>query len=233
MGAKGHQLKRHIDETLRVGNVKEAVRLPPGEDLNEWLAVNTVQFFLAASTLYSMLEDFCDANVCPTMNAGPKFEYLWADGVKVKKPIKLPAPGYMEKLFEWIEEQVDDEGIFPTSPGGTFPQNFVDIVKNIFKRLFRVYGHIYHHHFKNVCSLQAEVSAPERGEKESMSRAVGRWGPHRVARPFHVQNPQHSELQAHLNSCFKHFMYFTFQFELVDQKELTPLHELIQELVRV
>lgn len=89
MGAKGHQLQRHIDETLRVGNVKEAVRLPPGEDLSEWLAVNTVQFFLAASTLYSMLEDFCDETVCPIMSAGPKFEYLWADGVKIKKPIKV------------------------------------------------------------------------------------------------------------------------------------------------
>ena len=39
----------------------------------------------------------------------------------------------------------------------------------IFKRLFRVYAHIYHSHFKNVCGLGEE---------------------------------------AHLNTCFKHFMYF-------------------------
>lgn len=50
-----------------------------------------------------------------------------------------------------------------------FPQNFVDVVKVIFKRLFRVYAHIYHSHFKHVCSLGEE---------------------------------------AHLNTCFKHFMYF-------------------------
>lgn len=43
MGSKGQQLKRHIEATLGAGNVKEAVRLPPGEDLNEWLAVNTTQ----------------------------------------------------------------------------------------------------------------------------------------------------------------------------------------------
>jgi Mob1/phocein family len=31
---------------------------------------------------------------------------LWADGVKVKRPIKLPAPQYVNALFDWIEEQV-------------------------------------------------------------------------------------------------------------------------------
>ena len=39
---QGLQLKRHIDATLGQGNILEAVRLPPGEDLKEWLAVNTV-----------------------------------------------------------------------------------------------------------------------------------------------------------------------------------------------
>lgn len=39
--AQGAQLKRHIDATLGSGNLREAVRLPTGEDLNEWLAVNS------------------------------------------------------------------------------------------------------------------------------------------------------------------------------------------------
>jgi hypothetical protein len=38
---QGMQLKRHIDATLGSGNLREAVRLPIGEDLNEWLAVNS------------------------------------------------------------------------------------------------------------------------------------------------------------------------------------------------
>ena len=65
--------------------------------------------------------------------------------------------------------QLDDQAIFPQQYGVPFPQNFVDVVKVIFKRLFRVYAHIYHSHFKHVCSLGEE---------------------------------------AHLNTCFKHFMYF-------------------------
>lgn len=38
---QGAQLQKHIDATLGSGNLREAVRLPPGEDINEWLAVNS------------------------------------------------------------------------------------------------------------------------------------------------------------------------------------------------
>jgi hypothetical protein len=35
------KLKKHIDATLGSGNLREVVRLPVGEDVNEWLAVNS------------------------------------------------------------------------------------------------------------------------------------------------------------------------------------------------
>lgn len=47
---QGAQLRKHIDATLGSGNLREAVRLPPGEDLNEWLAVNSnLSIYLCAS----------------------------------------------------------------------------------------------------------------------------------------------------------------------------------------
>ena len=55
MGSKGAALKQHIHATLGSGNLREAVLLPPGEDLNEWLAVNTVDFYNAISMLYATL----------------------------------------------------------------------------------------------------------------------------------------------------------------------------------
>lgn len=36
---------------------------------------------------------------CPKMSGGSKYEYLWADGVKYRKPVPLPAPKYVEKNF--------------------------------------------------------------------------------------------------------------------------------------
>ncbi|CAN6300584.1 unnamed protein product [Urochloa humidicola] len=155
--SKGAQLKKHIDNTLGQGDLREAVRLPPGEDLNEWLAVNTVDFFNNVNMLYGTLVEFCTPATCKTMSAGPKYEYRWADGVKVKKPIELSAPKYVEYLMDWIEAQLDDETIFPQHFGAPFPPNFRDVVKTILKRLFRVYAHIYHSHFQMIVKLKEEA----------------------------------------------------------------------------
>lgn len=51
------------------------------------------------------------------MSGGPKFEYLWADGNKYKKPTKLPAPQYISLLMEWAEAQINNESLFPVSTG--------------------------------------------------------------------------------------------------------------------
>ena len=61
------------------------------------------------------------------------------------------------------------------------------MVKNICKRLFRVFAHMYHSHFHTMCSLGEE---------------------------------------AHLNTCFKHFIFFVQTFDLIDKRELAPLQEL-------
>jgi len=37
--------------------------------------------------------------------------------------------------------------------------------------------------------------------------------------------------EAHLNTCFKHFIYFVHEFKLVDPKELQPLRDLIDSLM--
>lgn len=192
VGAKGAQLKQHIDATLGSGNLREAVQLPPGEDLHEWLAVNTVDFYNTISLLYGTLSEYCTPETCPTMCAGPKYEYRWADGVKIKKPMECSAPRYVEYLMEWVESRVDDQNLFPQAPGAPFPKNFQDVVRKIFTRLFRVYAHVYHSHFQRICQLGAE---------------------------------------AHLNTCFKHFIYFTGAFQLVKKEELAPLQELVDGIM--
>lgn len=110
------------------------------------------------------------------MMGGPAYEYLWADGDKIKTPIKCSAPEYVSFLMDWVDNQLSNERLFPTQAGLDFPPGFFDIVRNIFRRLFRVYAHIYHAHFERMRSFGAE---------------------------------------AHLNSCFKHFLYFVQEFDLV------------------
>lgn len=88
--------------------------------------------------------------------------------------------------------QINDARIFPIEDGVPFPKNFRQIVKTILKRLFRVYGHMYHHHIQKIVQLDAE---------------------------------------AHLNTCFKHFIYFVKEFKLVDERELAPLADTINHML--
>eukprot|EP00357_Protocruzia_adherens_P037252 CAMPEP_0115008118 /NCGR_PEP_ID=MMETSP0216-20121206/21687_1 /TAXON_ID=223996 /ORGANISM="Protocruzia adherens, Strain Boccale" /LENGTH=162 /DNA_ID=CAMNT_0002375395 /DNA_START=59 /DNA_END=547 /DNA_ORIENTATION=- len=146
-GTRGYGLKQIARMTLGSGNMARAVELPNGEDLHEWLAVNTIEFYNEINLLYGILTEFCTPENCPIMSAGPKYEYLWADGQSVKTPLKVSASEYIDFLMTWVENQINNENLFPSEMGVPFPKNFQSTVKVIFKRLFRVYAHIYHTHF--------------------------------------------------------------------------------------
>ncbi|RHY29925.1 hypothetical protein DYB32_005991 [Aphanomyces invadans] len=120
-------------------------------------------------------------------------KYLWKDTKEYKTPAKLPAPDYIDMLMSWVEDQLNDQTLFPCNEETPYPRGFVAAVKNIFRRLFRVYAHVYYSHFDKIVNLGAE---------------------------------------AHLNSCFKHFIYFVTEFDLVDAREQEPLKELIANLAR-
>lgn len=191
-GTKRYELHKMAKETLGSGDLRAAVVLPPGEDFQEWLAVNTLDFYNTTNLLYGSISEYCTSSECPTMSAGTKYEYLWADGKEVKKPIRVSAPEYVDLLMKWIEELINDDKVFPANPGDPFPKSFVATVKQVFKRLFRVYAHLYYSHFQKIQALGEE---------------------------------------AHLNTCFKHFMLFVFEFDLVEKKELAPMHEVIVNLM--
>ena len=92
VGTKRYDLHKHAQATLGAGNLRDAVTLPEGEDEHEWLAVNTVDFFNEINLLYGIVAEFCTEQACPVMCAGPKYEYMWADGVQIRKPIAVSAP---------------------------------------------------------------------------------------------------------------------------------------------
>ena len=39
-------------------------------------------------------------------------------------------------------------------------------------------------------------------------------------------------LQAHLNTSFKHFIFFVHEFNLIEKRELSPMQELIDRMMR-
>jgi len=190
-GSRQYTLKQSLKASLGNGlMIKESVRLPPGENLNEWIAMNTVELYNTMNLCYGIVSEFCTESSCAQMTAGSKVTYFWADTKKKEKPISLPAPDYIERLVVWISEQLDDPSVFPTS-SEDFGKEFLPTAKKILSRMFRVYAHIYHSHWEKVKSLGAE---------------------------------------AHINTCFKHFFYFTKEFQLVDDKDMEPMKSSIDKL---
>lgn len=87
----------------------------------------------------------------------------------------MSAPEYIEHLMSWVQGNIDNEQMFPSRIGGypenappetlangvfhagvPFPKTFPSLLRQIFKRLYRVYAHIYCHHYPVVVHLGLE-----------------------------------------------------------------------------
>ncbi|CAJ0755542.1 11553_t:CDS:2, partial [Entrophospora sp. SA101] len=145
-----------IDASLVEGSFKKIVVLPKYVEEDEWLAVNVFEFFTYLNMFYGTVTDFCTATNCPTMNAGPGVEaYTWTDQNQ-RKTTKLPAPTYIDYVMTLVQNLVNDENVFPTKVGREFPKDFQQTVRSIFKQCFRVFAHIYYHHYEQILHLREE-----------------------------------------------------------------------------
>jgi len=157
-GTIRYSLHKQAQASLQSGiNLRQVVKLPHGENLNDWIAVHVVDFFNRINLIYGTVSEYCNETTCPAMSGGPRYEYLWADGDHYKKPTKLPAPRYIELLMDWTEAQINNESVFPVSTDVPFPKTFVSLCRKILTRLFRVFVHVYIHHFDRIVSIGAEA----------------------------------------------------------------------------
>ena len=89
------------------------------------------------------------------MAAGPHYSYYWTDfygssPVQVgfyaaERNRQMSAREYILTLFQSIAD-VFNNPPFNQCSQGVFPDNFMSMCRAIFKKLFRVYAHVYHHH---------------------------------------------------------------------------------------
>ncbi|KAJ6255690.1 mob kinase activator-like 1 [Anaeramoeba flamelloides] len=77
----------------------------------------------------------------------------WLACNKQRQFKKVSASEYIKNLMDWIQSLLDDEKTFSSKNDIPFPKNFYDIIKDIFKRLFRVYAHIFYHHYSLIMQL--------------------------------------------------------------------------------
>jgi len=99
IGSLRYELHKKAKASLGAGEqIRSSVKLPPGEEENEWLAVHgsllllllflsklkfikfnfsifqylVVDFFNRVNLIYGTLSDFCTTKTCPRMTAGTK-----------------------------------------------------------------------------------------------------------------------------------------------------------------
>lgn len=137
-------------------DLREAVKKPEDEVLEEWLAANAMEAFNNVVVVWeNFVADVCE---CPEMQAGPLHSYRWQENKK-SKSVSLPAKEYIEKLLDWTAVQFSDDSIFPneTEVAPVFGKKFDLALRNILRKLFRVYGHVCCHHWERVKELQVEA----------------------------------------------------------------------------
>lgn len=176
--------------TLGSGVIRQAVLLPSTENLNNWFAMNCLDFFHDLSLLWGII------NYGPGDPIGAGFpngvEYHWADGRNVITPIRCSAVQYIDHVLSWTETLLNENLIFPESYDYNFSY-YSPTLKRVFTRLFRCFSIIYTSHYTTVEELNAT---------------------------------------AHMNTLFKHFMYFNWEYNIVDDFELEVIYEIVVELRR-
>ncbi|KAL7722933.1 Mob1/phocein family protein [Entamoeba marina] len=152
-GTLRYDMHKLVKEGVASGDLIHAVKLAEGQNLYEWLSVNCFDFVETLQLIYSSVSDFCNETSCPQMSAGPSIEYLW---IIDKKPTSLSAQRYCEELFFWVNEQFDNNKIFPDEFTDKPPRKFMEVTQKIFKRLFRVYAHMFYSHMEHLKSVSMD-----------------------------------------------------------------------------
>ncbi|XP_073936325.1 MOB kinase activator 3C isoform X2 [Castor canadensis] len=118
-GTQRFELYKKAQASLKSGlDLRSVVRLPPGENIDDWIAVHVVDFFNRINLIYGTMAEHCNETSCPVMAGGPRYEYRWQDERQYRRPAKLSAPHYMALLMDWIEGLINDEDVFPTRVEG-------------------------------------------------------------------------------------------------------------------
>eukprot|EP00854_Cymbomonas_tetramitiformis_P003692 gene3692-4629_t len=93
-GRKGESLRDKIDATLGNGDLRDVV--------------NIVDLYNTMIIIYSTMQEFCTELNCPVMTAGVNYEYRWPSCEPGGRPVQCSAPEYIERLMNWVGDQIDD-----------------------------------------------------------------------------------------------------------------------------
>mmetsp|Transcript_5459 Transcript_5459/g.6905 ORF Transcript_5459/g.6905 Transcript_5459/m.6905 type:complete len:303 (+) Transcript_5459:202-1110(+) len=137
----------------------ELEKLAAVEAEKEWLAANTVDFFNEVSLLYGMVENFHHQS-----SRIASYRELQEEWKTKKKTIRLPPFNkgfpegfvhaslngdgdgivYVNNVIVWLEDIIDNPGVFPELEDETFPDDFkTKYLPEMFKKMLRIFAIVY------------------------------------------------------------------------------------------
>ncbi|CAL6010571.1 Mob1/phocein_family protein [Hexamita inflata] len=119
---------------------KGLIELPRGELEDEWIAFNLFEISEFTSLFAKLLAQVCS---CQQMTAGAGYEYMWTTS---EQQSSIPASEYVQKVLDFVQQQMSDQKLFPIEPGVPFPRGFKHVASQILRRILRVYIHAYLDH---------------------------------------------------------------------------------------
>lgn len=216
--------KPFVTSQLVKGSFSTIVVLPRYVDQGEWLALNIFEFFDMLNKFFGVVQEFCTVQACPSMSAGIGLDYSWLDSNK--KPLRLPAPTYIEYVLQWISNRINDETIFPSksNPTTTATINTPSAI------------------LPGGSSANSPAGTPGANGQAWIGKEGG-FPPNfyttckaiykQMFRVFahiyhtHFAKIVHMSLEAHFNSFFAHFIHFARAFDLLERRDIEPLRPLI------
>jgi len=247
-----------LNATMGVAAViRESVKLPEGGEyeLNEWIAMNTLELFDTMNLCYGIVSQYCTDITCPKMTAGPKVTYFWAESGK-KESMKI-TPDDNVKFSSLQTEQTDvkeraqfrslQSQISPGSGDNKEKEKDKRLVssaqedsKSCCKAKFKSYPAPRYiekvviwvsEQFRNPSLFPTANTAFSSEFMPAVKKIMSRM--FRVyAHVYHNHWEKVKSLGAepHVNTSFKHFYYFAQEFNLLDEKELVPMKSVIDKI---
>lgn len=81
------------------------------------LYVSAVDFFNEISLIWGIVCDVGIVREAAGVGFPPGFEYRWSDGSRFKTPISCSGSEYVEHVMNWVEKEINNDSLFPTSSG--------------------------------------------------------------------------------------------------------------------
>lgn len=119
--------------------------------LNEWVAMNTVDFYNELQLLYSVCANYHEDNF-KGLNQGfpPGYNYRFP-GKEI-----INGSEYVRAVMSWISDQMESPAVFPESDADPFPANFLDEhMAKVYTRMTRIFAIMYTKCFKSYADVDA------------------------------------------------------------------------------